>query len=185
MDKFEFEVVGTTGTARDGSDIQETLKAFFEDALESGSYSNSHDVRFEEYDKDGAKALAVIVDDKDDYQAAAVPHENPYAQGELTNILPSTEASVKKVWEGNGTPPETLKVILTADGEAMNPEKAVTLSAPSWEDSISNLPKYTDSGEEIEYIWQEEGIHGYFLSGETKDATITTITNIHVLQTLR
>ena len=65
MDKFEFEVVGTTGTARDGSDIQETLKAFFEDALESGSYSNSHDVRFEEYDKDGAKALAVIVDDKE------------------------------------------------------------------------------------------------------------------------
>lgn len=65
MDKFEFGVAGTTGAARDGSEIQETLKGFFEDALESGSYSSGHTVRFEEYDKDGAKALAVIVDDKE------------------------------------------------------------------------------------------------------------------------
>lgn len=65
MNKFEFGVTGNTGAARDGSDIQETLKVFFENALESGSYSDNHEVRFEEYDKDGAKALAVFVDDKE------------------------------------------------------------------------------------------------------------------------
>ncbi len=65
MNKFEFDVTGVTGAARDGSQIQEALKAFFEDALESGSYSSDHAVKFEEYDAEGAKALAVIVDDKE------------------------------------------------------------------------------------------------------------------------
>ena len=65
MNKFEFELAGVTGKARDGSEIQETLKDLFEDALESGNFSSERDVRFEEYDDEGAKALAVLVDDKE------------------------------------------------------------------------------------------------------------------------
>ena len=65
MSKFDFAVTNVTGVARDGSDIQETIKAFFEKDLEAASYDRSHKARFEEYDDEGAKALAVIVDDKE------------------------------------------------------------------------------------------------------------------------
>lgn len=49
----------------DGPDIQQTLKSFFENDLESGSYSRSHDVRLEEYDDQGSKAFSVSVDGKE------------------------------------------------------------------------------------------------------------------------
>lgn len=62
MKKYDYELAGVTGSARDGSDIQQALKAFFEDDLESAGYSRTHDVKFEEFDDQGSKAYAVLVD---------------------------------------------------------------------------------------------------------------------------
>ena len=63
MKQYDFVLKDEKGTARDGSDLQETLKNFFEDDLESGSYGREHVFRFEEYDDQGEKALAVFADD--------------------------------------------------------------------------------------------------------------------------
>ncbi len=63
MKTYDFAVKGAAGTTRDGSDLQEILKNFFENDLGSGSYDRDHEVRFEEYDDQGAKALAVFADD--------------------------------------------------------------------------------------------------------------------------
>ena len=63
MKQYDFVVKGATGTTRDGADLQELLKNLFENDLESGSYDRDHELRFEEYDDQGAKALAVFADD--------------------------------------------------------------------------------------------------------------------------
>lgn len=59
----DFVIKGATGATRDGADLQETLKNFFENDIESGSYDRDHELRFEEYDDNGAKAIAVFADD--------------------------------------------------------------------------------------------------------------------------
>ena len=63
MQDYKFNV--NCAAMRDGSDVQETLKAFFEADLESGAYSRNHDVKFEKYEARGEDALAVIVDGKE------------------------------------------------------------------------------------------------------------------------
>ena len=63
MKSYDFVLKGAKGTTRDGADLQELLKSLFENDLESGSYDRDHELRFEEYDDQGAKALAVFADD--------------------------------------------------------------------------------------------------------------------------
>lgn len=63
MKNYDFVIKGATGVARDGADLQAILESFFENDLESGSYGRDHELRFEEYDDQGNKALAVFADD--------------------------------------------------------------------------------------------------------------------------
>ena len=100
----------------------------------------------------------------------------------ITNVhVPAeTSASVKKIWDdGNnqdGKRPASLKVTLSSGSE-------VTLNdANDWSAKIEHLPKYR-KGEEIEYTWSEEPVEGYELSGNTKEGTVTTLTNTHTPET--
>lgn len=65
MKYYDFKLTGDAAIAKDGSDIQETLKNFFEADLETGSYDRSHEVRIEESEDEGVKTLTVFADDKE------------------------------------------------------------------------------------------------------------------------
>lgn len=61
----DFELEGVNLKARDGSDRQQSLKEIFESDIEESSISRTHEITLQQYDKDGAKVFAVLVDDKE------------------------------------------------------------------------------------------------------------------------
>jgi pilin isopeptide linkage protein len=112
----------------------------------------------------------------DDYETTGSPAKD---HGTITNTHTpeETEATVKKVWDDadnqDGKRPTELKVTLSNGTE-------VTLNEDNgWTATVENLPKYKD-GEEIDYTWteDEEGLpEGYELTDNSKDGTVTTLTN--------
>ena len=75
---------------------------------------------------------------------------------------------VTKIWKGNGTHPDHLKVQLFADGEKV---AAYTLNeANAWQHSF-DMPKFNANGKEIRYTVTEENVSGYTLSKEDNPAT--------------
>ena len=87
--------------------------------------------------------------------------------------------TVKKVWnDGNdadGLQPKAVKVTLKANGETVN---TYTLSKENdWAVTTEELNKY-DSGDEIDYTWEEKAVTGYISAQETVN-NVTTITNTH------
>ena len=89
-----------------------------------------------------------------------------------------------KVWDdvddAEGIRPTELKVTLSNGTE-------VTLTAEDgWTATVSNLTKYDEDGEEIEYTWEEDTTNlpeGYTFNGSSKEGTLTTITNTYVPKT--
>ena len=98
----------------------------------------------------------------------------------FTNDYSETEATVKKVWDDannqDGIRPASLTVVLSNGTE-------VTLNEENgWEYTVGYLQKYSN-GQEIEYTWSEKDIpDGYVLSGNSKNGTITTLTNSHTTE---
>ncbi|MBR2824204.1 MAG: Cna B-type domain-containing protein, partial [Clostridia bacterium] len=91
-----------------------------------------------------------------------------------------TEASVKKVWndENNaaGKRPASLTVTLS------NGERVTLNESNGWTAKVENLPKY-ENGKEIAYTWTEDKLpEGYELTGNTKDGTVTTLTNTYSVE---
>ena len=100
----------------------------------------------------------------------------------LNNSIETTEAEVKKIWAGNGTPPSSLTVALVADGVVT--DKEVTLNnSNEWSGKITGLAKYGDitaDNPEIVYTWLEKDLpDGYFLTGSSVNGTITSLTNTY------
>ena len=116
---------------------------------------------------------------------ASAPGDYSYR---IDNTPITTQATVRKIWTGNGTPPDSLTVILTENGEAT--EQTRTLNSQNgWTATITDLPKYKN-GKEIDYGWTESNLPaGYFLTGytmeEEAEETITTITNTYQTYNLK
>ena len=90
-----------------------------------------------------------------------------------------TEATIIKIWDDadnqDGKRPETLEVVLKANGKA---KQTVKLSeANGWRITVKNLPK-ASKGKEIVYTWEEGSLpKGYTLSNTDIQGTVTTLTN--------
>ena len=97
-----------------------------------------------------------------------------------------TSATVTKIWNDaenqDGKRPESITVSLLADGKETG--KTVTLSVENnWKQTISDLPEKAD-GKAIEYTWTEEALpEGYELTDNSKNGTVTTLTNTYVPET--
>ena len=105
----------------------------------------------------------------------------------ITNSFNTEETSavVLKVWDdGNdqdGKRPKALTVYLLADGEVLS--SYVLTEANGWAASAEGLAIYAD-GKEIEYTWSEYDLpEGYELKTPAKNGQITTLTNVHPLET--
>lgn len=91
----------------------------------------------------------------------------------LQNEPFTVDVSVKKIWvtPANMTAPESIVMRLSNNQE-------VTLTAPSWQGTISNLPKYDHNGDLIEYSWTEGSMPaGYVLTDQSEADGTTTFTN--------
>ena len=88
-----------------------------------------------------------------------------------------TSLTVTKTW--NGTTGNSAKVRLTINGtpDEQNPEHTVTLSAPNWSTTFSNLPKFDSNGEEIIYGVEELDAQNYAVSSVRNADGSITITN--------
>ena len=97
-----------------------------------------------------------------------------------------TSATVTKIWNDadnqDGKRPESITVSLLADGKETG--KTVTLSAENnWKQTVSDLPEKAD-GKAIEYTWTEETLpEGYELTDNSKNGTVTTLTNTYAPET--
>ena len=97
-----------------------------------------------------------------------------------------TSATVTKIWNDaenqDGKRPESITVSLLADGKETG--KTVTLSVENnWKQTISDLPEKAD-GKAIEYTWTEEALpEGYELTDNSKNGTVTTLTNTYAPET--
>lgn len=97
-----------------------------------------------------------------------------------------TSATVTKIWNDaenqDGKRPESITVSLLADGKETR--KTVTLSVENnWKQTISDLPEKAD-GKAIEYTWTEETLpEGYELTDNSKNGTVTTLTNTYAPET--
>ena len=97
-----------------------------------------------------------------------------------------TSATVTKIWNDadnqDGKRPESITVSLLADGEATG--ETVTLSAENnWTQTVSDLPEKAN-GKAIEYTWTEETLpEGYELTDNSKNGTVTTLTNTYAPET--
>lgn len=122
----------------------------------------------------GNAAEVVIVNEVGDYIAAAAPHKNPYAGGDLTNTLPTVDVEGTKVWEilGNKLPDDpTLKLTRTSSKEGSNAETVINADnttdlQPTWTNGddtksrkfkYSGLPKYDNEGYAYKYTVTEAG----------------------------
>ncbi|MBO4687100.1 MAG: Cna B-type domain-containing protein, partial [Clostridiales bacterium] len=91
-----------------------------------------------------------------------------------SHVPATTSATVKKVWSDSdnkdGMRPANLVVSLSnGDSVTLNEDNG-------WTATIDDLPKY-DNGEEIKYTWSEGDVDGYVFKSQSRDGTITTITN--------
>ena len=97
-----------------------------------------------------------------------------------------TSATVTKIWNDaenqDGKRPESITVSLLADGKETG--KTVTLSVENnWKQTISDLPEKAD-GKAIEYTCKEETLpEGYELTDNSKNGTVTTLTNTYAPET--
>ena len=97
-----------------------------------------------------------------------------------------TSATVTKIWNDaenqDGKRPESITVSLLADGKETG--KTVTLSVENnWKQTISDLSEKAD-GKAIEYTWTEETLpEGYELTDNSKNGTVTTLTNTYAPET--
>ncbi|MBR3327582.1 MAG: Cna B-type domain-containing protein [Atopobiaceae bacterium] len=87
---------------------------------------------------------------------------------------------VSKLWDdandADGKRPSSVTVHLTGAGE----EKTLTLDeASGWSGTFSNLPKLDGSGNQIEYVVDEDAVEGYQKSVEGNATSGYTITNRH------
>ena len=98
----------------------------------------------------------------------------------------TTEITGTKTWNDannqDGKRPESITVILLANGTEKR--KTVTLSVENnWKQTISDLPEKAD-GKAIEYTWTEETLpEGYELTDNSKNGTVTTLTNTYAPET--
>ena len=108
-------------------------------------------------------------------------------EGTVTTLTNSytpgkTSASIVKVWDDaddqDNIRPDTLVVMLLADGAETG--QTVTLNeANHWQDTITGLDQKKNK-KDINYTWKEVSVpEGYSLSGNTKEGTVSTLTNTH------
>jgi hypothetical protein len=132
-------------------------------------------------------------------------------EGTITTItnhydIEKTSASVKKVWDDDkdrdGMRPKKLVVTLMRGGsnnaagtgstdepKTAEPEKIKDVElneGNSWSDTVAELDKRDENGNEYRYYWVENDIpKGYELIGNSTDGTITTLTNHHDITMIR
>ncbi len=104
-----------------------------------------------------------------------------------THTPDQTSLTVLKVWDDSsdqdGIRPDEITVELLADGEETG--KTLTLDeSNSWRGSFTELDKYEDGGEEIEYTVNELEINDYTTVITGDAATGYVITNTHTPETI-
>ena len=98
----------------------------------------------------------------------------------------TTEITGTKTWNDannqDGKRPESITVILLAKGTE-KARQAVLAYEANWKQTISDLPEKAD-GKAIEYTWTEEALpEGYELTDNSKNGTVTTLTNTYAPET--
>ena len=93
-----------------------------------------------------------------------------------------TSVPVRKVWNDannqDGKRPESVTVVLLADGEEVAGKKLVLRKANQWSGVFENLPKYSE-GKEIVYTVREESVSGYTVAITGDAAEGYVVTNTH------
>lgn len=93
----------------------------------------------------------------------------------VTNKLELIDLTVNKVWNDEddyeGFRPDSLTVTLNNQDYELNEDN-------NWSYTVKDLPTYVD-GEKVEYVWEEEDVEGYELTGNTTSNGVTTLTNTH------
>jgi len=107
-------------------------------------------------------------------ETATIELENNYK-------VPKTSATIRKVWDDednqDGSRPETLKVTLYRNGEAL---KTVELSEKNkWMAEVKDLLLYDEHEKEYVYTWQEETVKDYKLVSTETFGNFTELTNKH------
>ena len=95
------------------------------------------------------------------------------------------DVTVRKEWDDadnqDGKRPADLKVVLSADGTAVN---YVTLSKNNnWTGTVTGVPKYK-KGKEITYTWTEPEVAGYTGEKPATEGYVTVLTNTHTPETV-
>ena len=98
---------------------------------------------------------------------------------EITNIIP-IDITVTKTWNDGGnkykTRPDKITIHLLADGEKVQ-SKEIN-EANKWSYTFENMPKYDESGNEIEYTITEDEVTGYKSVIEGYKITNTLLTSV-------
>ena len=119
---------------------------------------------------------------------ATIPARDPENKDKLLNDITVTvkdewitSATVIKKWDDNndqdGIRPEFIDVTLSNTNEKVRLD-----DSNNWEKTVDNLPMYAN-GQEIDYTWTEAKVNGY-QSTQVKDGIVTTLTNVHVPETV-
>ncbi|MBR6030271.1 MAG: Cna B-type domain-containing protein, partial [Clostridia bacterium] len=136
------------------------------------TYSN-----LEKYDENGYEYVYTVT------ESPIVGYTTEQDGYNFTNTLNQEyqDIAVVKVWidddNRDGVRPDRLAVTLS-DGTVIYLDEN-----GNWRATVSNLPKYKDSREPIEYTWTEEDIPEYELISVVEENGVTTFTNRHVSAT--
>ena len=100
------------------------------------------------------------------------------------------EVSVTKVWEDNNNEaekrPESITVkVIGSDGQEYTKQlsraNAVSGNINNWSETFTNLPKYDENGNEIQYTIDEENVNSEFYQKTEVNQETKTITNTFIV----
>lgn len=128
------------------------------------------------YDNDGKEIVYTVSENPVDGYTTII---NGFNVINVRNPAPG-RVQVVKVWEDmenlDGSRPASIKVTLTANGEAVS---VYTLSEENdWSAAVDNLPMADDNGDPITYAWTEGAVAGYS-STTSVVGSLTLLTNRH------
>lgn len=123
--------------------------------------------------QDDRELMLTALDDPNAY-SFTMPAGNVTVSASFTEV--TVDAAVSLVWEDeenrDGLRPDAVILTLLADGEVLKNDVAVTAES-GWARTESALPKYSEAGTEISYLWAAQPMRGYTLLSETADGTTT------------
>ena len=168
-------------------------------ADESGDWSYTF-TDLPKYDATGEAYLYTVEEEKVPGYATSIasPLNDVYGESRfmIVNTLETTEVAITKGWSDFDNKfnlrPESIKVNLLQDGEAIEAVPTATVTADEsgeWSYTFTDLPKYDATGKAYVYTVNEEAVPGYATTivsplneeeGETRFAIINTLETVDV-----